>query len=70
MLFFDELGKRRQTTNGTGTSFEPIKYWADGMRVESGKWYQCYDTSCYICEAIKSGVPASETDKDFFDVVG
>lgn len=65
----DELGKVRQTTNGTGDAFDPIKYWKDGMAVEKGKWYQCYDSKGFIWEAIKSGVPKSSEDSDYFDVI-
>lgn len=65
----DELGKIKQTATGNGTPFDPIKYWKDGMRVERGKWYQCYDSDGYIWEAIKTGIPSSDRDTEFFDVV-
>ena len=65
----DELGKIRQTTSGTGTPFDPIKYWQPGQSVEVGKWYQTINAQGYIWEAIKSGIPASDRDKEYFDVV-
>lgn len=65
----DELGKLKQTSTGTGDPFDPIKFWKDGMKVERGKWYQCYDKDGYIWEAIKTGIPSSDTDREFFDVV-
>lgn len=64
----DELGKIVQTTEGTGTEFDPYKYWKDGMAVESGKWYQCGDESGYIWEAKKDGVPTSDTDREYWDI--
>lgn len=66
----DELGKIVQTTEGTGTEYDPYKYWSEGMSVEEGKWYQCHDAEGYIWQAIKSGVPASDTDAEYFEVVG
>lgn len=65
----DELGKLQQTATGAGTPFDPIKFWKPGQRVEQGLWYQCLDASGYIWEAIKSGIPASDTDREYFDVV-
>lgn len=65
----DELGKIQQTTTGTGDAFDPIKFWTDGMAVEAGKWYQCYDEHGYIWEAKKDGVPAHSKDEEYFDVV-
>lgn len=64
----DELGKLIQV--GAGTEFDPIKYWKTGMEVVAGKWYQCYNESGYIWEAIKTGVPENELDKTYFDIVG
>lgn len=66
----NELGKIVQTTTGSGHLYDPIKYWVDGMEVEEGKWYQCYDKNGYIWEAKKTGVPKSELDTEYFDVVG
>lgn len=65
----DQLGKIQQTAAGTGDPFDPIKYWKIGMPVDAGKWYQCFDSQGYIWEAIKSGVPASDTDAKYFDVI-
>lgn len=64
----DELGKVVQTTEGNGTMEDPIKGWSVGMDVEQGKWYLTADG--YLWEAIKSGKPASTTDREYFDVVG
>lgn len=66
----DQLGKIQQTAAGAGTPFDPIKYWQQGMIVERGKWYQCYNKDGHIWEAIKSGIPVSDTDREFFDVIG
>lgn len=63
----DELGKAMQTEEGTGTLEDPYKGWKVGDSVEAGKWYQTEDG--YLWEAIKSGMPASSTDKEYFDVV-
>lgn len=64
----DELGKIVQTTEGNGTMEDPVKGWSVGMDVEQGKWYLTADG--YLWEAIKSGKPASTTDREYFDVVG
>lgn len=66
----DELGKIQQTTEGTGDPFDPIKYWHIGMKVTEGLWYQCFDENGYIWEAIKTGIPSSDIDSEYFDVVG
>lgn len=68
-IFLDNLGKLKQTTTGTGSAFDPIKYWNEGMEVTEGLWYQCHDENGYIWEAIKSGIPANDMDTDYFDVV-
>lgn len=64
----DELGKVIQTPEGNGTMEDPYKNWKVGDSVEAGKWYNTTDG--YLWEAIKSGVPASTVDKEYFDVVG
>lgn len=63
----DELGKVIQTEEGDGSMENPSK-WTDGMAVEVGKWYKT--PSDYLWEAIKDGTPSSETDNEYFDVVG
>lgn len=63
----DELGKVIQTEEGDG-SMENPKKWNDGDTVVTGLWYKT--PSDYLWEAIKDGVPSSETDNEYFDVVG
>lgn len=62
----NELGKIEQTDEGDGSDMNPYK-WKEGDYVENGKWYK---TPNYIWEAIASGYPTSETDTNYFDVVG
>lgn len=62
----DELGKVVQTEEGDGSIENPYK-WID-QSVEVGKWYKT--PSGYLWEAIKDGMPSSETDNEYFDVVG
>lgn len=64
----DELGKVIQTPEGNGTMEDPYKGWQVGQSVEAGKWYSTSDG--YLWEAIKTGVPTSSTDREYFDVVG
>ena len=68
-LRVDELGKIVQTTTGTGTAFDPYKYWTAGTTVHVGEWWQCTDENGYIWEAIKDGVPSSDTDTEYWDVI-
>lgn len=63
----DELGKLIQTEEGDGTDMNPYK-WEDGKAVVTGMWYKT--PSDYIWEAVGDGVPESETDTNYFDVVG
>lgn len=65
----DELGKVVQTEDGNGTMEDPIKNWSVGKPVISGLWYLT-PVEGYLWEAIKDGVPTSETDREYFDVVG
>ena len=69
----DSLGKVIQTLEGNGSIENPYKGWKVGMSVEAGKWYYVDDPNDpdnpYLWEAIKSGVPASAVDADYFDVV-
>lgn len=63
----DELGKTVQTAEGDGTDMNPFKYWSEGVYANEGEWWMTDDG--YIWEVIKSGVPSSSTDKEYFDVV-
>lgn len=63
----DELGKLVQTVEGDGSDMNPYK-WAEGDAVVAGMWYRC--PGGYIWEAVKNGVPTSEVDREYFDVVG
>lgn len=63
----DELGKIIQTDEGDGSDMNPFK-WTDGQEVIEGMWYKTPST--YIWQAIATGIPANETDSNFFDVVG
>lgn len=65
---YDSLRKVVQDEDGNGTMENPYKNWFVGDSVEEGKWYQTEDG--YLWEAIKSGVPTSTTDDEYFDVVG
>lgn len=62
------LGKVIQTLEGDGSITNPFKGWSVGMTVELGKWY--LTSEGYLWECIKSGTPTSETDSEYFDVVG
>lgn len=64
----NEIGKVEQTLEGNGSIENPFKGWKVGMSVEAGKWYLTENN--YLWEAIKTGVPASEVDAEYFDVVG
>lgn len=64
----DELGKVVQTLEGNGSMENPFKGWKVGMPVEEGMWY--LTEGGYLWEAIKSGTPTSELDKEYFDVIG
>ena len=64
----DSLGKVMQTEDGNGTMENPYKGWKVGNSVEEGKWYMTEDG--YLWECIKSGIPTSTTDREYFDVVG
>ena len=64
----DGMGKVEQSLEGKGTAFDPYKGWKVGMSVEAGSWYET--ESGYLWEAIKTGTPKSETDREYFDVVG
>lgn len=66
---FDELGKVVQTEDGKGTPEDPVKNWKVGQDVTEGLWYLT-PVNGYLWEAIKSGTPSSELDREYFDVVG
>lgn len=61
----DELGKLVQSESGD--AYDPIT-WNEGDEVIAGLWYKTQ--SGYIWEAKSDGVPSSETDSDYFDIVG
>lgn len=62
----DELGKVVQTAQGSGTAFDPYKVWKVGMSVVEGDWWMTQDG--YIWQAKMSGVPASSTDSEYWDI--
>lgn len=68
LVAIDSLGKGIQTLEGDGSIANPLKGWSVGMPVELGKWY--LTSEGYLWECIKSGTPTSETDTEYFDVVG
>lgn len=63
----DELGKIIQTVTGNGTDFDPYKTWVPGTEVHAGDWWMT--EGGYLWQALKDGVPASETDLEYWDVV-
>lgn len=63
----DELGKVVQTAQGSGTEFDPYKVWKVGMSVVEGDWWMTQDG--YLWQAKKSGVPASSTDAEYWNIV-
>lgn len=66
-LRINELGKIEQTTEGTGTPYDPFKTWKPGTEVLEGQWWMT--EGGYLWEAIKDGVPTSETDSEYWDIV-
>lgn len=66
-LRVNELGKIEQTTEGTGTAFDPFKTWKPGTEVHASEWWMT--EGGYLWEAIKDGIPASETDAKYWDIV-
>lgn len=63
----DSLGKVIQTETGNGTMENPFKNWKVGLPVSSGSWY--LTPSGFLWECIASGIPSSEKDRHFFDVI-
>lgn len=60
---YDSIGK--VVNPDEGEYINPIRY-TQGMAVVQGKWYTDGDD---IWEALKDGVPASFSDKEYFDIV-
>lgn len=63
----DAIGKVVQSAQGSGTMADPFKVWKEGMSVKANDWWMTQDG--YLWMAIKDGVPASSTDKEYWDVV-
>lgn len=62
----DSLAKLLQTTTGDGSAWDPYT-WNEGEPVTEGCWYRTPGN--YLWEAIASGIPASELDTNYFDVI-
>lgn len=59
-------GTDDETPDADGTYLHPFP-WSEGVEVIEGKWYLMSDGN--IWEAKKDGIPESETDDEYFDIV-
>lgn len=62
------IAMREEIENFNKNSFDnPYKYWVENKAVIEGEWWQCFNDEGKVLMAIKTGIPSSDEDNEYWN---